>query len=104
MSRRAAAQFDLFAPPGLPPAAAPLDDQDAGRGALVDRMRQDLTAELARLRAATRLPWPDYTASALAELRFESLTRWLPAGEAEALRAAHAAELDRLYAAEPDSP
>jgi hypothetical protein len=104
MSRRANSQFDLFAPPGLPPAAAPVDDQDAGRGALVDRMRQELTAELDRLRAADRLPWPDYTASALAEMRFESLTRWLPAEEGEALRTAHAAELDRLYAAEPETP
>ena len=103
MSRRAATQFDLFAPPGLPPAAAPVAEQDAGRASLVARMREELSAELDRLRAATRLPWPDYTASALAELRFESLTRWLPDEEAEALRAAHASELDRLYAAEPDS-
>ena len=50
--------------------------------------------------AAQRLPWADYTQSALAEMRFDGLARWLPDTEAAQLRAAYAEELDRLYAAE----
>jgi hypothetical protein len=38
----------------------------------------------------------------LAELRFHSIARWLPGGEAAALRAAFEAEMARLWAAEDD--
>ncbi len=91
MSSRAAQQTELFAEP-LQDAAAPEE--------FVGRIRDELAALLRQARDAGRLPWADYTQSALAELRFDSLSNWLPAAEAAALRAAFARELDRLYAAE----
>jgi hypothetical protein len=61
---------------------------------------------LARVRDAAGLPWKDLTAATLAELRFDSITGWLPEDEAIALRAEFHRELDRLYAipfpAQPD--
>lgn len=70
----------------------------------VERIRSELTATLAMVRAADRLPWPDLTRTTLAELRFRSIVRWLPAEEAEALRAAFDTEIDRLYAPAARTP
>jgi len=48
--------------------------------------------------ATDGLPWRDLTAAYLAEMRFRSVSRWLPATEAERLVAMFDVELDRLYA------
>lgn len=64
------------------------------------RIRAELEATLATARVAERLPWPDLTGATLAELRFNSIAGWLPAAEAQDLRARFEAELARLYAAE----
>jgi len=66
----------------------------------IEGIRTELRALLQRASSADRLPWPDYTLSALAEMRFDSLSNWLPEPEAVALRQAFAVELDRLYSAE----
>jgi hypothetical protein len=65
----------------------------------IARIREELEATLAMSKAAERLPWSDFTKSALAEMRFDSLCNWLPAEEAARLREAFFAELDRLYEA-----
>lgn len=64
----------------------------------IDRIRNELTGTLARVREAGRLPWSDPTAATLAELRFNSITNWLPAAEAEALRESFGREMARLWA------
>ncbi|HTN11291.1 MAG TPA: hypothetical protein VL154_10000 [Acetobacteraceae bacterium] len=95
-------QPDLFTAPHDNPAAR----QPANGGlseppdaAFVDGIRQELMATLAKVQAATDgLPWRDLTAAYLAEMRFRSVSRWLPATEAERLVAMFDAELDRLYA------
>ncbi len=87
------AQSDLFA-------AEPARGVDEPPPAdFIQGIRDELLATLARARDAARLPWRDLTAATLAELRFESISNWLPRPEAEALRAAFAAEMERLYAA-----
>ncbi|MFL5334913.1 MAG: hypothetical protein ACJ8H8_17405 [Geminicoccaceae bacterium] len=48
------------------------------------------------MRAAELLPWPDLTRTTLAELRFNSIARWLPDAEAAALCQAFDAEMTRL--------
>ena len=65
----------------------------------IQGIRDELLATLTRVQGAARLPWRDLTAATLAELRFESISNWLPQPEAEALRSAFAAEMERLYAA-----
>jgi hypothetical protein len=80
----ASVQPDLFSTQAAPAVRDP---------ALAALCRRDAEALLAQVRGAERLPW-DATGATLAELRFEALTRALP--EAEALRAAFAAEMDRL--------
>jgi hypothetical protein len=77
------AQADLFEPP-------PAD--------FIARIRDELTAALARVRAAAALPWKDLTAATLAELRFNSIAGWLPEDEANALRLSFQCEMNRLYA------
>ena len=99
--RIATDQADLFAPaaPSAPSEAPAAPEHDVPP-AFIEQQRAILLGMLDLARGAARLPWPDYTQSALAELRFEGLARWLPEPEATKLRAAFAAELDRLYAAE----
>ena len=102
---RTAAQPDLFGT--APPHSSPMPGDappEAVPAAYLARIRADAEALLARVTDAERLPWPDYTQSALAELRFEGLARWLPDAEAAPLRGAFARELDRLYALEPAPP
>jgi hypothetical protein len=55
---------------------------------------------LAQVRAAELLPWPDLTRTTLAELRFNSIARWLPEDEAGGLRQAFEAEMTRLHDAD----
>ena len=64
------------------------------------QIRDELTATLAKVKAAETPPWRDLTQTTLGEMRFHSLARsWLPAEEAEDLRPAFSAEMLRLYRA-----
>jgi hypothetical protein len=91
------AQYDLFAeePPEPGQAAAVL--VEAPPPDFVARIRAELETTLHRVRTSTSLPWPDLTRATLAELRFHSISGWLPDGEAAALRDAFTAEMARLY-------
>ncbi|MDA8051622.1 MAG: hypothetical protein M0002_16755 [Rhodospirillales bacterium] len=92
---RVAEQADLFASEQGQADAA----QEAMPADFVERIRDELRATLARVRAADALPWRDLTETYLAELRFESVGGWLPQDEARALREAFGVEMERLYAA-----
>jgi hypothetical protein len=70
----------------------------------IQGIRTELHATLKRATDAANLPWRDYTQSALAEMRFESLCNWLPPAEAKTLWENFGEQLDRLYAAEPAQP
>jgi hypothetical protein len=63
----------------------------------IERIRNELVGTLAMAREAARMPWKDLTAATLAELRFNSITNWLPASEAEALRESFTREMARLW-------
>ncbi len=63
----------------------------------IERIRNELVGTLAMAREAARMPWKDLTAATLAELRFNSITNWLPASEAEALRESFGREMARLW-------
>lgn len=63
----------------------------------IERIRNELIRTLATARAAARMPWRDPTAATLAELRFNSITNWLPSAEAEALRLSFNREMARLW-------
>lgn len=65
----------------------------------VARIRAELVATLAQARGAETLPWPDLTSPTLAEMRCHSIAKWLPAAEADGLRAEFAAEMLRLWRA-----
>lgn len=91
-------QPDLFAE--LAPASEPQGVRFEATPEFVARIRAELNETLALVRAAELLPWPDLTRTTLAELRFNSITRWLPDAEAAELRAAFDAEMGRLYDAE----
>ena len=91
-------QTDLFAE--LAPASDPAKVVFEVTPDFVARIRAELNYTLALVRAAELLPWPDLTRTTLAELRFNSIARWLPEGEAAALRQAFNAEMTRLYDAE----
>ena len=56
------------------------------------------TETLARVRTAAALPWKNLTAAPLAELRFNSISGWLPDEEARTLRVSFQREMYRLYA------
>ncbi|MBV1797470.1 hypothetical protein [Siccirubricoccus sp. G192] len=98
IGQRLGRQPDLFAPQpdlfdqghGAEGAAPPPED-------FIQRIRGELESTLAQVRAAEALPWPNLTRSALAEMRFHSVARWLPEREALALRRAFSIELCRLY-------
>jgi hypothetical protein len=95
MSRRQMDQPDLFGPAAAPVAEAMPEVDEA----FMASIRAELGALLAKAEGAERLPWRDFTASALAEIRFDGLLRWLPSEEAAPLAERFAAALDRLYAA-----
>jgi hypothetical protein len=88
MSRFRPSQPDLFAPPpAAPEPASPVCDPV-----------EELTALLARLRAADRLPWPHLTAVMEAEYRVLFLAK--QAGDEGArLASAIMAETERLFSA-----
>lgn len=104
MPRRHADQPDLFAAPD--PQLNLFGESGARRepppevdAAFMESIRRQLDALHDKAAKADRLPWRDFTASALAEMQFDGLLYWLPREEAEARREAFAAELDRLYEA-----
>ena len=66
----------------------------------VARIRGELNETLALVRDAELLPWPDLARTTLAELRFNSIARWLPEADAAMLRDVFGAEMTRLYDAE----
>ena len=86
-AHRSARQPDLFADAGPLFAAEPPPPD------FIARIRDELTATLARAQAAATLPWKDLTAATLAELRFNSIAGWLPDVEANALRAGFQREI-----------
>jgi hypothetical protein len=63
----------------------------------IERIRNELRATLATVRGAARLPWSDLTKATLAELRFNSITNWLPEAEAAVLRDSFGREMARLW-------
>ena len=94
----ASSQTDLFAE--IAPAPDPAAVVFEATPDFVARIRAELNETLQLVRAAELLPWPDLTRTTLAELRFNSIARWLPDAEAADLRRAFAAEMPRLYDAE----
>lgn len=101
MSRRqsqpdlfATSQTDLFGKAAARESAYVVTEADRAP------VRRDLYALLEKAEKAERLPW-DYTQAALAEMRMDSMSKWLPEDEAASLRQRFADELDRLYALEP---
>ena len=94
----ASSQTELFA--DLAPPDAPVRTEFQVTPEFVARIRSELNETLALVRDAELLPWPDLTRTTLAELRFNSLARWLPDAEAAMLREAFEAEMTRLYDAE----
>jgi len=95
-SQRLGRQPDLFASNG--DMFAPRAEEEPPPADFIDRIRGELQATLALAAGAAVLPWPDPTKALLTEMRFNSITNWLPAQEADSLRRAFNAELDRLYA------
>lgn len=93
-------QADLFAPQADLFDGGGIEQDEDDRLELLALAREEIATLLALARKAVRLPWADYTQAALAEIRFDGLTQHLPEGEGAAMRAAFAAELDRLYAIE----
>ena len=87
------------------------EPENRATGSLVDQLdehpgedfirdiRDELCATLALAREASTFPWPDLTRTYMVEMRFNSMSNWLPRQEAVALRRAFAAEMDRLYEA-----
>lgn len=65
--------------------------------AFVDKIRRELVGTVAMVRAADGLPWPDLTQMTLAEMRFRSISRYLPDAEAAELRAAFDSAMERIY-------
>lgn len=63
----------------------------------IERIRNELIGTLVMARQAARLPWKDPTAATLAELRFNSITNWLPESEAETLRQSFNQAMARLW-------
>lgn len=63
-----------------------------------EKVRARLHAMLETVRAAERMPWTPQQALVKATI-FPNMANWLPEAEAAELRAAFAAEMDRLRAA-----
>ena len=62
----------------------------------IEGVRAELNAMLALVRDAVTLPWADADQALRAELRMNSMSRWLPTAEATALVEAFERELHRL--------
>lgn len=95
---RNSAQQDLFAPHADAP-GFDLDDEEFVDAEFIQRIRDEVTATLAKAKGAARLPWRDLTQTMVTEMRFHSIAQtWLPAEESARLREEFAAEMLRLYA------
>ena len=92
-----ALQSDLFGEQEVTPAEFASVTLDQASPDFIARIRSELEETLATVRQASALPWPDLTRTTLEELRFNSITRWLPDDEATAFRAGFDAEMTRLY-------
>jgi hypothetical protein len=94
-----AAQLELFVAADRGAGAFGHDADDEPSSDFIATIRAELESTLSRVRQAPALPWPDLTRATLAELRFKSISAWLPDDEASALKSAFAAEMRRLYEA-----
>jgi hypothetical protein len=100
MPRRFAEQPSLFDPPAGSPTWSLVDQLDEHPGEdFIQGIRDELCATLALARGAASFPWRDLTQTYMVEMRFNSMSNWLPRQEAVALRREFAAEMDRLYEA-----
>ncbi len=90
----------LFDSPADSRSASLVDQLDEHPGdEFIQGIRDELCETLALARGSGSLPWADLTKTYMVEMRFNSISRWLPRREAVALRKAFAAEMDRLYEA-----
>src|ERR1700757_5190942 len=98
-SLRSSRQLDLFGPAessrGMGYAVLLQEPPPAD---FIERIRRELTDTLAIVRDSAALPWGDLTTATLAELRFDSITNWLPEAEAIELRECFTREMARLWA------
>ena len=94
----ASSQPDLFAE--LLPAPESQGVRFEATPDFVARIRAELNETLALVRAPSCCRGRNLTRTTLAELRFNSISRWLPDAEAAELRSAFDAEMGRLYDAE----
>jgi len=100
MPRRFADQPDLFDSPQRSPTWSLVDELDEHPGEdFIQGIRDELCGTLALARASATFPWPDLTQTYMVEMRFNSMSNWLPRQEAVVLRRTFAAEMDRLYEA-----
>jgi hypothetical protein len=100
LHRSAPRQPDLFAPPADSPTGSLIDQLEEHPGEdFIQGIRDELTATLELARRSAQFPWKDLTRTYAVEMRFNSISNWLPRQEAVALRRAFAAEMDRLYEA-----
>jgi hypothetical protein len=100
MPRRFANQPGLFDGPADSPSGSLVDQLDEHPGEeFIQGIRDELCATLALARNAATFPWRDLTQTYMVEMRFNSMSNWLPRKEALTLRRRFAAEMDRLYEA-----
>jgi hypothetical protein len=100
MTSRFADQPGLFDSAADSPTGSLVDQLDEHPGEdFIQGIRDELLATLTLARGSARFPWPDLTKTYMVEMRFNSMSNWLPREEAVGLRRAFAAEMDRLYAA-----
>lgn len=100
MTRRFATQPGLFDSPPNSLTGSLVDQLDEHPGEeFIQGIRDELCATLALARSAATFPWPNLTQTYMVEMRFNSMSNWLPRQEAVALRRQFAAEMDRLYEA-----
>ena len=100
MSRRFAEQTDLFDRRVDTPDWSLADELDEHPGEdFIQGIRDELLATLALARSSESFPWSDLTRTYMVEMRFNSMSNWLPRREAVALRREFSSEMDRLYEA-----
>ncbi len=100
MTHRFAGQPGLFDSPTDSPTGSLVDQLDEHPGEeFIQGIRDELCATLALARSAVTFPWTDLTQTYMVEMRFNSMSNWLPRQEAVTLRRQFASEMDRLYEA-----
>lgn len=97
--RRFAPQPSLFDPPQQAGniAGSLIDDDEPPDEDFIQTVRDDLGKLLALAGHADTFPWSDLTRTYMEEMRFYSMSRWLPSEEAAQLRDAFGIAMDRLY-------